>query len=418
MMRWPLIALCLLWGTSALASDVEADALRLADDTPSSTTEQRPWQAYAEVAAGRARPQAAGMAQDDGRLSLDWRLEPATSGPWHVRAAGRLDMRSRPALVQEHTIHTLKDAVLGYTPTQNLVLEAGRIRLRQGVALGYNPTDFFRDGSIRSEVSMDPASLRENRQGSAMLHLQHHSTNGVWQLAFSPRLAMDKPAPGGWNLDWGATNHLNRALLAYAPRWGESISAQGLLHLRQGQGAQWGLNLSGLLGQATVAYLEWSGGASPTQLQQALGLVGPEQWHHRLAAGARHTRANQLTLTAELHYNGAAPGRRGWQALRAMPLPVYGQYRAWAVNALEPATRHGLFLHAAWKDAVRPDLDLNGICQFDLDDASHRCWLELRHRGRRLDMALQWQRNHGAALSHFGAWPWAARWELIARHYF
>ncbi|HNN90519.1 MAG TPA: hypothetical protein PKN26_13890, partial [Giesbergeria sp.] len=40
------------------------------------------------------------------RLSLDWRLEPTASGPWQLRAAGRLDVRSRPAPMQEHTVPT------------------------------------------------------------------------------------------------------------------------------------------------------------------------------------------------------------------------------------------------------------------------------------------------------------------------
>ncbi|MGL4436324.1 MAG: hypothetical protein ACRCVM_10805, partial [Giesbergeria sp.] len=225
MMRWLAIALPMLCGLPALADDAESDALQLADDTPASATEARPWQAHAELAAGAAWPQTGGAAQHDTRISLDWRLEPTASGPWQLRAAGRLDVRSRPALMQEHTVHTLKDAVLGYTASPQLLVEAGRIRLRQGVALGYNPTDFFRDGSVRSEVSMDPASLRENRQGSGMVRVQQLGADGAWQFAYSPRIAQRKPAPSGWHPDWGATNHLHRALLAYSPRWSESISA-------------------------------------------------------------------------------------------------------------------------------------------------------------------------------------------------
>ncbi len=418
MMRWFGIALLMLCGSPALADDAESDALRLADDTPASATEARPWQAYAEFAAGSSWPQAAGAAQRDARFSLDWRLEPAASGPWQVRAAGRLDMRSRPALMQEHAVHTLKDAVLGYTASQHVLVEAGRIRLRQGVALGYNPTDFFRDGSVRSKVSMDPASLRENRQGSAMLRLQHLGADGAWQFAFSPHLAERKSAPSGWHPDWGATNPVHRALLAYSPRWGESISAQGLLHLRQGRSAQWGLNLSGLMGQATVAHLEWAAGQAPTQWQQALGLPGPHRWHHQLAAGATHTTSHKLSLTAELHYNGAAPGRSNWQALRMAPLPAYLQYRAWAFQALEPPTRWALFFHATWKDALMPNLDFSSLWHLDRVDASRRFWLEARYRGKEFDVAVQWQRNHGTPLSQFGLWPTARRWEVSVRRYF
>jgi len=64
--------------------------------------------------------------------------------------------------------------------------------------------------------------------------VQQLGADGAWLFAYSPRLAQRKPAPSGWHPDWGATNHQHRALLAFAPRWGESLSAQGLLHLRQG----------------------------------------------------------------------------------------------------------------------------------------------------------------------------------------
>ena len=418
MMRWLGIAFLLLCGTPALADDAESDALRLADETPASTHTARSWQAYAEFASGTSWPQAAGAARHDARFSLDWRLEPAASGPWHMRAAGRLDMRSRPALMQEHTMHTLKDAVLGYTATQNVLVEAGRIRLRQGVALGYNPTDFFRDGSMRSEVSMDPASLRENRQGSAMLRIQHLGANGAWLFALSPRLAERKPAPSGWHPDWGATNHLHRAMLAYTPRWSESTSAQGLLHLRQGHSAQWGLNLSGLVGQATVAHLEWSAGSAATQWDQALDLPGPHRWRHRLATGATYTTSQKLSLTAELHYNGAAPGRSAWQALRMEPLPAYLQYRAWALHALEPSTRFALLAHATWKDALVPRLDLSGLLHLDRVDASRRLWIEARYWGEQFDIAVQWQRNQDTPLSQFGLWPAAKRLEVSLRRHF
>ena len=215
---------------------------------------------------------------------------------------------------------------MGYTASPQLLVEAGRIRLRQGVALGYNPPDFFRDGSVRSEVSMDPASLRENRQGSGMVRVQQLGADGAWQFAYSPRLAQRKPAPSGWHPDWGATNHQHRALLAFAPRWGESLSAQGLLHLRQGHSAQWGLNLSGLVDQATVAHLEWAAGQARTQWHEALDLPDPQRWRHRLAAGATHhppqTHADGRTA---LQRHGpraqrlAGPARRAAARLPAVP---------------------------------------------------------------------------------------------------
>ena len=88
------------------------------------------------------------------------------------------------------------------------------------------------------------------------------------------------------------------------------------------------------------------------------------------------------------------------------------------MQALEPPTRWALFFHATWKDALMSGLDLSSLWHLDRVDASRRFWLEARYRGKAFDVALQWQRNHGAPLSQFGLWPAARRWELSVRRYF
>lgn len=420
MMRALYTALLLCACRAAMAGDAELDALNLADETRAAPVpvRTRAWRAFAEAAGGSTQPRSSGPAQRDGRLSLDVRLEHAGDGPWRTVAASRLDMRSRPAAFEDHVVHTLKEAYLSHAGAQDTALDIGRINHRQGVALGYNPTDYFRDGAGRSAVSMDPASLRENRQGSAMLRVQHLWGRGAFSLALSPRLDQRDTPRGGWNLDWGATNHRHRALLGVTHRWSETLSPQWLLLAQPGQKIQGGLNLSGLVGDATVAYLEWSGGPSPALANQALDRKAPTPWRNRLTLGARYTTASRLSVTAEAHYNGAAPDRSAWQALRAGPLLPYAQYRLWAARAQEPPTRHALFFHAAWTDAFVRRLDLGALLHLDRIDASRRFWIEARYRGDGFDLALQWQRSQGTPLSQFGAWPESGRWELTLRRYF
>lgn len=420
MMRALCTALLLCACRSAAAQDADLDALRLADEAPATAAPvpARAWRAFAETAGGAAWPRGGGPALHDGRLSLDLRLEHGTGSDWHAVAASRLDVRSRPGAFEDHAMHTLKEAYLGHALAQGTALDLGRINHRQGVALGYNPTDLFRDGAVRSAVSMDPASLRENRQGSAMLRAQHLWDGGALALALSPRVAQRGAPRGGWDLDWGATNHRHRALLGYTQRWSETLSPQWLLLARQGQSVQGGLNLSGLVGDATVAYLEWSGGPSATLLEQALERAAPTPWRNRLALGATYTTASRLSLTAEAHYNGAAPGRAAWQALRAGPPLQYAQYRLWTLQAQEPPTRHALLFHTVWKDAFVQRLDLSALLHLDRTDASYRFWIEARYRADGFDLALQWQRSRGTPLSQFGAWPVSGRWELALRRYF
>lgn len=421
MMRALCTALLLCACRAAVANDSDLDALTLADEAPVTAptpVRTRAWRAFTEAAGTSARPRGGGPARHEGRLSLDLRLEHAGDGPWRAVAASRLDLRSRPGVFEDHAVHTLKEAYLSHTAAQDTVLDIGRINDRQGVALGYNPTDLFRDGAVRSAVSMDPASLRENRQGSAMLRAQHLWDGGAFALALSPRLAERSAPRGGWNLDWAATNHRHRALLSYTQRWSETLSPQWLLLAQQGQPTQAGLNLSGLISNATVAYLEWSGGPSSTLPDQALERAAPTPWRNRLAVGATYTTASRLSFTGEAHYNGAAPGRAAWQALRAGPPLQYAQYRLWALKAQEPPTRHALFFHAAWKDAFVQRLDLGALLHLDRIDTSRRFWIEARYRADTFDLALQWQRSQGTPLSQFGAWPESGRWELTLWRYF
>lgn len=419
-MRALCTALLLCACRAAVADDADLDALALADEAPSAAplARARAWRAFAEATGATIQPRGHGPTRRDGRLSLDLRLEYGDSGPWRVVAASRIDLHSRPAAFGDHAVHTLKEAYLSHAVAQGTVLDLGRVNDRQGVALGYNPTDLFRDGAVRSAVSMDPASLRENRQGSAMLRAQHLWDGGALTLALSPRLAGRGAARGGWNLDWGATNHRHRALLAYTQRWSEMLSPQWLLLARQGQPVQGGLNLSTLVGDATVVYLEWAGGPSPTLLDQALERAAPTPWRNRLALGATYTTASRLSFTAEAHYNGAAPERAAWQALRTGPPLLYARYRLWTLRAQEPPTRHALFFHAAWKDAFVQRLDLSALMYLDRIYASRRFWIEARYRADGFDLALQWQRSRGAPLSQFGAWPESGRWELALRRYF
>ena len=65
------------------------------------------------------------------------------------------------------------------------IFDFGRINVRGGPGYGYNPTDFFRDGSLRVITSADPFALRQNRMGSVMLRAQPPSMSGKSTLQLS-----------------------------------------------------------------------------------------------------------------------------------------------------------------------------------------------------------------------------------------
>lgn len=411
----------LAWGLAATATALGSDdgALQLADQTADTATPPRAWRAHIEWSAGRQRlrgPLAAG-GQHVQRLSLDLRAEWALPEGWQVGLAPRLDL-DRPAQAPgaDTVVLTLREASLGRSLHGGLLLDAGRLRARQGVALGYNPTDLFREGSTRALASLDPASVKANGQGSVMLRARQLWAGGAAALMLSPRLGSGLSTRGP-SLDVGATNPRRRMLASYSPALSERASAQLLAAWQAGRAPRWGLDATWLAGSATVAYLEWSGGRMPAQLDLALQRNAPTRWRHQLALGATTTTAGRLSLSAELQADGAALDAAGWRALRDGAPADWLRYMALVQRLQELPTRRAALLHASWADAFIPRLQLGALVAADTAGATRRGWLEARYHADGADLALQWQREQVAAPPATGLPTARTRWLLSLRHF-
>lgn len=402
--------------TGAAAQGGDAGALQLADETTDTAVPPRSWQAYIESSAGRQRLHGplAVSGQDVQRLSLDLRAEFAPAPGWQASLAPRLDLDwPAQAAGADTAVFTLREASLGRRLPGGLLLDAGRLRARQGVALGYNPTDLFREGSTRALASIDPASVKANGQGSVLLRAQQLWAGGAAALLLSPRLGSG-PSARGLSLDLGATNPRRRALASYSPVLSERASAQLLAAWQAGRAPRWGLNATWLAGTATVAYLEWSGGRLPAQLDLALQRDGPARWRHQLALGATTT-AGRLSVSAELKADGAAPDAAGWRALRDGAPADWLRYMALVQRLQELPTRHAALLHARWDEAFVPRLQLGALYAADTAGALRRGWLEARYHADGADLALQWQREQAGAPAATGLPTARTRWLLSLR---
>ncbi|KMN38377.1 hypothetical protein VI26_01160 [Chromobacterium sp. LK1] len=409
-MRRLLIALALC-GAAAHGADLPPDeeALKLADATRMEEEKPRDLKLLLEAAA--LSPQGGADSQ---RLSFDLRWDGRLSPVWRGTLANRLDWRFASAPQRNHGVNTLKEAYLSREFGADMMLDFGRVNTRYGVATGYNPTDFLGAGTVRSVVSADPDSLRQNRLGNAMLRWQKLWDRGSLTAIWSPKLG-NGPDPDGASLDWGASNPRQRLLLVGSYRFAENLNPQWLLLQEQGRSPQLGFNLSRVLSDATVAYLEWAGGRQQSAWRQSLGLAD-QGWRNRLAAGLTWTGANKLSLTLEGQHDGAAPDRDDWRALRANP-PAYGVYRG-AAGGGGLLTRRAALLRAHWQDALVDDLDLTAMRSFDLVDHSGMNWAEARYHLGPVDLALQWQRFDGAPDSHYGASPARQVWQLVFNYFY
>ncbi|AMC33830.1 hypothetical protein [Janthinobacterium sp. B9-8] len=392
-MKWLIGLLC----SAAFASD--QDALLLADQTSAAPVESSDWLLSVEGAWGRARLEHG--YENTQRRSLDFRLDTRLAADWRVVLADRLDGFGPGWQDPKSKVNTLKEAYVSWQPVDDMILDFGRINTRYGVGLGYNPSDYFKEGAVRSVVSVAPASLRENRQGSVMLRGQKLWAGGAFTALISPKLAnyADRDA---FSLDGGASNPRNRYLLALSQNG--AISSQFLIFGDADSQPQLGLNLTGLLNDATVLHAELSTAKEGGRV-------------YRLVSGLTWTSESKLSLSLEYQYDGGAKNAAEWQALQGRPLQDYWRYRSEVQSRQSMLTRQATMAQARWPDLM-PQLELAAMWRHDLIDSSDMAWFEARYHFKTVDVAWEWQLNRGNALSQYGALPERRSSSLSLKYFF
>jgi hypothetical protein len=124
---------------------------------------------------------------------------------------------------------------------------------------------------------------------------------------------------------------------------------------------------------------------------------------NRLAAGLTYTTPTRATLTLEYEYNGFAADSALWESDPVGGPPILGEYLNWALERQDIAPKRAVLLYATQDGLLSKRLDLSGFLKWNADDSSRFLWLEARYRWPRVDLALQYQRADGSALSEFGA---------------
>lgn len=434
---WRLLAA----GTAALLLGVTA----IAADNPPNLEEEQEQELSLIPAAASASPQdqAGRTAAGSGRVYLEGAftvsserggllvpVPPPPSSDWQGRVL--LDVRKQWSLADtlrfvlsdrfnarfesdihapnhENLINELREAYLSFEPWTQTYLDVGRINLKSGVALGYNPTDYFKTRAVVNALSADPAVLREDRLGALMISMQRVGQAGSVTLALAP--ALHAPSPFSSNLDLssadlllGRTNAASRILLKASLNVRQGLSPE-LLVLREGNATRFGVNLTQNVNQRTVAYLEWSGGRTMSLVDQAWrfaldsGTVPPavrsplddgghSTFRHELAVGASYTPGSSATFNVEYHLNTSAMSGADWNRWFSLGSgrnpadPVVAALwlmREYALEQQQPLTRQSIFLRANWVDAFVRKLNLSGFADVDLRDGSAALQLDAEY---------------------------------------
>jgi hypothetical protein len=340
-----------------------------------------------------------------------------------------------------------REGYVTWEPKAQNYLEAGRVNVKNGVALGFNPTDFFKTRTLVDQASLDPSVIRQNRLGTVMARGQAIWETGSASLSVAPKLESPAPisttAPPSLNPSFDRTNGANRVLLTASYDVGD-LNPQALVYNESGQ-TRFGLNLSHQIGQSVVGYVEWAGGKQPNLLTRAVsygkltGTLPPNaptllpadsagKFRNDLAIGGSWTSETRITLNVEYHFHQAGFSRQDWKnwfdigAANATRQPVTGELwyvRGFAGTEQQPLTRHQAFLRADWPDAFIVHLELTALAFVNLYDGSTLAQLSASY-----DMSDAWTlrayitANIGGARSERGSVPQAASAILQLVRYF
>jgi hypothetical protein len=303
-----------------------------------------------------------------------WQVGPTTrlvfSDRLNVRAESDLSFPDRESIAND-----FRETYLEWRLADQTYLAFGRINLKSGIAIGYNPTDYFRTRTVTEPLTADPTVLREDRLGTVMARLQRIWRGGSITVAFAPRLRRQSPIYSNTELPnvdplLGQTNSDDRFLVKGSADVAPDFSPEVLLY-HDSHYTQAGLNLSMTLGQSVVAYLDESA-------------------------------AKRRDLVAEAFGFGRATG----------PLPL-------ALDQQEQSTEQAAFVRADWTDAFGLNLELSGFADVDLRDGSGQAQAEADYYlSNAWTVGVLAAGDFGAARSDFGSLPTAYNVLLYARRYF
>jgi hypothetical protein len=421
-MRPFAITLCLALAAvpAAHAADPppdDLDALSLADKAPAQPVKPpQKLRLFVEGAVGAGRLLGSDSDFHPTRASLDVRYDDVLTPGLRGVFSDRLDIVRSRGVPPGDDVNTLREAYLSWTVSADRIVDLGRVNIRHGAAFGFNPTDFFKENALRSIVSLDPAVLRENRQGTVVLQGQQLWTTSSLTATVSPKLGT-APSARSYSLNVGATNPRTRWLLAGSHKFGEQLNPEVLLYGGVDTPTQLGFNVSALVGNSTVVFGEFAAGKDRRLIAKALSLPEAEQSQRRGSIGLTYTTGFNLSLTVEAEHNSAGPNRAEWDALPALAPNAQLGVLAAAQALQDLPARNAWFVHATWRDLLVRRLDVSGFVRREAETSSRAQWLEARYRWDRAEVALQWQIFSGAAGSVFGTVPQRRLLELAVRIY-
>jgi len=279
-------------------------------------------------------------------------------------------------IVDEDTFNVhIKDLYYKTNIDERYFFELGRMNSKEGVARGYNPTDYFK-GSSSLTLSIDPKERKDNRLGSLLLQGTYIGDNYTIKTLYSPEVSVKKNNILGnrkhFGLNLDKSNAQERVTLYLGYTGLDDWSMSVLLH-HNDDGLNMGANIS-YIQDRTIAYVEASVNKRTNQMTQTLNAFhtpsdlkelfnDTKDYKAELSLGLNYTFENSIVTTIEYIYNGAGLDKKDWNHYfdlmdrkDAYSTSILGRTRGVIANNAQMLSKHTLFAMARKNDAL-PNLD-------------------------------------------------------------
>ncbi|WP_434777991.1 hypothetical protein [Neisseria sp. Ec49-e6-T10] len=305
------------------------------------------------IASGRisTRLYGQGNISDSLSIELNTRLRSQINSREHYQAEKniRLDIQS---------------LALNYTPTENWHWIAGRTNIRNGVASGFNPTDWFKNNSQVIFESLDTTDRREDRLGVFALMGVWLNTDSVLSFGYRPNLPVKSKTVAsnskviGMGLD--RTNNQDAFFIKYSPSpasWNNlSLTVSSLYQSTQ---PSLGTELSLTVLDNLVLYSEWFVQRRQNLADEAQSNIGNQRFYHQLVNGVTWSLPESLvdnkdiSMSLEYHFNEA--GLKQSQLGSWRRAIAHSDWRARSIASLanikqEPLAQQQFFNRMVWNN--------------------------------------------------------------------
>lgn len=298
-------------------------------------------------------------------------------------------------------------------PSWNITL--GRNNIRNGIASGFNPTDWFKAGSLVYQNNLDASARRDDRLGIVALHTTWANERILIHTGYRPDLS---GLGGFWSdcnqfgyLCLGQTNPEHAYFFKLSPVQSSNMAWTGSVYYEKDRPGA-GFEISYSPASSLIAYTEWFAQRRASLPDSALYRDNHNlRIYHQLAAGiswsiplSTQTRDLDITSTIEFHYNSAGLGKSDLNTWRyAMDRTHAGQIAALAQWRQEPLAEQQWFFRLVWNNAL-DDLNLSLITTYVPWDKSGFTQLGVTYHPSQQDkIELLGYRFFGADNSVYGA---------------